>query len=139
MTTRIMVINHTSAVLEMFNDVLSNEGYQVFLRRFGANDLQAVERIMPDLLILDYVAGWDKSGWHLLQALHQTAATCSIPVIICTTDIQISSEIKDYLRKTGVSLVKKPFDIDDLLAVIEKCLRRRPTIENIDGQPGVVL
>ena len=123
-----MVINHTQAVLEMFDDLLSNEGYQVFLGTFGAGDMQAVEHIMPDLLILDYVAGWERSGWHLLQTLHQTNSTSSIPVIICTTAIQLSNEIKDYLDKTGISIISKPFDINDLLATIDQALHSRPTI-----------
>src|SRR5436305_6687969 len=126
-----MVINHTQAVLEMFDDLLSNEGYQVFLGTFGAGDMQAVEHVMPDLLILDYVVGRDRSGWQLLQTLHQTSATSSIPVIICTTAIRLSNEIEDYLSNMGISVVPKPFDINDLLDTIDKALRDRPNIQNV--------
>jgi DNA-binding response OmpR family regulator len=130
LTPRIMVINHTQAVLEMFDDLLSNEGYQVFLATFGAGDMQAVEHVMPDLLILDYVAGRDRSGWQLLQTLHNTSTTSLIPVIICTTAIRLSNEIEHYLSNMGISVVPKPFDVNDLLATIDKALRDRPNIQN---------
>lgn len=117
-----MVINHTQAVLDMFEAVLSGEGYQVYVLMFGQDTFREVERVMPDLLILDYIANRERNGWQLIRMLKNSEGMETIPVIVCTTAIKLSDEFATYVVEHNISVIAKPFDIDDLLSTVESNL-----------------
>jgi DNA-binding response OmpR family regulator len=125
MATRIMVVNDTQEILQLFREILTDEGYEVILYSFAIQDLAEIERGKPDLIILDYMFGEEQVGWQLLQKLKMSRTTASIPVIVCTAAVQKVREMEGYLQSKGVGLVLKPFDIDDLLRAIEQALRIR--------------
>ena len=123
MPTRIMVVNDTQEILELFEDLLTDEGYEVALYSFGIEDLDEVERVNPDLIILDYIIGGEAVGWQMLQKLKMRRSTARIPVIVCTAAKNQVQEMEGYLKSKGIGLVLKPFDIDDLLAAVNRALR----------------
>jgi DNA-binding response OmpR family regulator len=131
MTTRIMVVNDTQEILELFREILTDEGYEVFLYSYGIQDLAEVERINPDLIILDHMIGGEPVGWQMLQKLKLRRATASIPVVVCTAAVKAVQEMEGYMKSKNVGLVLKPFDIDDLLAAIKQALK----MQNLDEYP----
>ena len=46
--------------------------------------MREIEQLHPDLIILDYIFGTEKTGWQMLQKLKMTRQTATIPIIICT-------------------------------------------------------
>lgn len=122
MATRILVINDTQEILDLFRVLLEEEGYEVVLYSYAIMDMREVERVHPDLIILDYIFGTEKTGWQMLQKLKMTRATATIPVIICTAATREVREIEGYLQSHGVRLVPKPFDIDALLEAVDLAL-----------------
>ncbi len=122
MGKRILVVNDTEEILQIFMDILAPEGYDVVLYSYAINDMDEVMRIKPDLVILDLIFGQEKTGWQMLQKMKMTRATSTTPVIVCTAATREVHDIQGYLQAKGVSLVPKPFDIDDLLAAIKRAL-----------------
>lgn len=122
---RILVINDTQEVLEMFRILLEEEGYEVMLSGMPILKVNEVERIKPDLIILDLIFGEQKSGWQMLQMLKMQRATASTPVIICTAALRDVQEQEGYLVAQGVRVIYKPFDIDALLTVVKEALEAR--------------
>ena len=122
MPARIMVINDTQEILELFQDLLTEEGYEVVLHSFSIRDLDEVEKVKPDLIILDLVIGGEETGWQTLQKLKMRRSTAGIPVIVCTAAVKAAKEMEGYLHVKGVGLVLKPFDIDDLLEAVKDAL-----------------
>ncbi len=84
---RIVVINDTPEILDLFRDILEAEGYAVTLYAFDPKHLADIEQAQPDLIILDYMIGGEPLGWQFLQMLKMTRATEQIPVIICTAAV----------------------------------------------------
>lgn len=125
MATRILVINDTQEILELFQEILGDEGYDVVLYSYAPREIREIENIAPDLIILDYIFGSEKTGWQTLQKLKMRRSTATIPVIVCTAAIKEVREIEGYLEAKGVAVVPKPFDIDDLLDVVKKALATR--------------
>jgi DNA-binding response OmpR family regulator len=123
MATRILVINDTQEILELFDELLSEEGYEVVLYSQAIQDMAEIERIKPDLIIVDYIFGGEKSGWQMVQKLRMRRTTAKIPLIICTAAVREVREIEGFLRMKGIGLVAKPFDIEDLLEAIRTALR----------------
>lgn len=135
MATHIMVINDTQEILELFQEILVEEGYTVSLYAFAIQDLSEVERVSPDLIILDYIIGGEGVGWQFLQKLKMRRSTADIPVVVCTAAAKAVQEMEGYLKAKGVTVVLKPFDIDDLLTAIKLSLgSRRYTPSLMDNQ-----
>lgn len=122
MAKKIMVVNDTQEILELFRELLEGEGYEVVLYAFAVQDLDEVERHRPDLIILDYVFGAEKLGWQMLQKLKMRRTTATIPVVICTAAKREVEELEGHLTAMGVGIVLKPFNVDDLLATIRTTL-----------------
>lgn len=123
MAARIMVVNDTPEILDLFLDLLHNEaGYEVVLYSYAVMDMRQVEGVAPDLIILDYIFGRENLGWQMLQKLKMDRKTAAIPVIICTAATKEVQEIEGYLQSQGIRVVPKPFDIDALLETVKLAL-----------------
>src|SRR4051794_16706871 len=114
----ILVVNDTPEILDMFQVLLGDEGFQVTVDRFTveAGEMHCrIKKLKPDLIVLDYMIGREDSGWQVLQLLKMDPATRDIPVVICTAAVQQVEQIRNHLDEMGVGVVLKPFDIDHLL------------------------
>ena len=132
MPTRILVINDTQEILDLFRILLEEEGFEVVLSGFPFQQVSEIEQISPDLIILDIIFGDEKTGWQMLQLLKMKRSTASIPVIVCTAALNVVREQEGYLVSQGVHVVYKPFDIDHILTTIKLALESR---KNIPSQP----
>lgn len=122
MHERVLVVNDTQEILDLFNEILKEGGYEAILSGFPMREISDVEAIAPDLIILDLIFGGEKTGWQMLQMKRSTAA---IPVIVCTAALQAVREQEGYLMSQGVHVVYKPFDLAHLLEIIEQALESR--------------
>jgi CheY-like chemotaxis protein len=111
----ILVINDTQEILDLFREILEEEGYRVSLFSYAFRDLDEIKQGSPDLIILDFIIGGEDYGWQLLQKLKLDRATATIPIIVCTAAVRLVRELEGHLKEKGVGIVLKPFDIDDLL------------------------
>ena len=84
-----MVVNDTQEILDLFEALLQDEGYDTFLYSYAMRDLVEVERVNPDLIILDLMMGGENLGWQLLQKLRMKRETAAIPVVVCTAATQV--------------------------------------------------
>lgn len=131
MPARIMVIEDAPEMLELFQELLQDEGYEVFPYGHDIDDLAEIERIRPDLIILDYIMDGAVVGRPLLKRLKTYAATASIPVIICTAASNAAQAALEADQLTSkVRLVAKPFDVEDLLTAVRQTLAE----ENQNGE-----
>jgi DNA-binding response OmpR family regulator len=128
---RILVINDTQELLEMFRMILEAENYHVVLSGVPILKVSEIEQIHPDLIILDIIFGDQKSGWQMLQMIRMQRSTAHIPVIICSAALREVQEQEGYLIAQGVRVLYKPFDIDDLITMISRALveHRKATTE----------
>lgn len=119
---RILVINDTQEILDLFRDILEEAGYRVTLIASAVEEMRHITAEAPDLVILDLVFGREFLGWQTLQKMKMTRETASIPVIVCTADVRQVQEVQGYLTEKNVGLLLKPFDIDDLLLLVKRQL-----------------
>jgi DNA-binding response OmpR family regulator len=111
----VLVINDTKEILELFRELLEEEGFRVSLSSFAVNDIDEVVELAPDLVILDFLIGGEQQGWQMLQKMKMSRRTATIPVIVCTAARTLVQEIEGHLLSKNVGIVLKPFDIDELL------------------------
>lgn len=122
MPARIMVVNDTQEILDMFHDLLEQEGYEVILYSYAIQDMDEILRYKPDLIILDYIFGAERTGWQRRQKLKMRRDTAAIPVVICSAAKRQTEEIEGHLVSMGVGIVLKPFNVDDLLRTVRQTL-----------------
>ncbi len=116
----IMVINDTQEILELFKEILHGEaGYEVILFSYEPQMMEHVKRIKPDLIISDHVFGEEKIGWQFVQRLKMDRATADIPIIVCSGAVKELREIEGYLVAKNIGVLYKPFDVDELLNLVE--------------------
>jgi|SRR5581483_1863393 len=132
MAVRILVVNDTQEILELFRLLLEGEGgYEVVLSGFPIQQIDEIEQIKPDLIILDLVFGSEKSGMQMLQMLKMKRSTSTIPVIICTAALGLVREQEGYLNSQGVHLIYKPFDIDHLMTNVKRMLETHEHVSSL--------
>jgi len=133
----ILVINDTQEILDLFRDILEEEGHRVSLYSYAFKDISEIRQIQPDLVILDFIIGGEALGWQMLQKMKMTHDMMNIPVIVCTAALSLARELDGHLRAKKVGVVLKPFDIDDLIEAVNGALAEDGAISQStsSGQP----
>ena len=119
----ILVINDSPDILALFADLLTDEGYRVTTDTFTVEMgilHDHIRQIRPDLIILDMIIGREDLGWQLTQLLKMSPQTNRIPLILCTGAVKQVEELATHLNTMAIGIVIKPFEIDGLLAVIDR-------------------
>lgn len=125
--THILVINDTPEILALFRELLEEEGYHVTLDQFAGdvgNKLRDIAQAQPDLIVLDFIIGGEPLGWQLLQALRMHRPTAAIPIVVCSADYRFIAAQEGYLDAQQIGVVRKPFEIEQLLTEIARAVAR---------------
>ncbi len=112
----ILAVDDTPANLQLLVSELSIAGYQVRPANSGAAALKLVERIIPDLIILD-IRMPKMDGYEVCRRLKSRPETRDIPVIFLSA-LENSADIVKAFEVGGVDYVQKPFIKEELLARI---------------------
>jgi CheY-like chemotaxis protein len=119
----ICVVDDDKAFRLLCARVLEPAGYSCVSIDDGRRTLEEVKRIRPDLLMMDLRLG-ELDGLEVLNALDADPEVTGIPVVICTAAHDLVERHRERLDELGCEVVEKPFDVDDLLGAIERCLAR---------------
>lgn len=124
MSARIVCIEDDAEMIELLRLMLSRQGYEVFGAVGGQVGLVEVDRLQPDVVLLDLMMpGMD--GWEVYRRLKDNPATCNIPVIMLTAKAKNSERIKALREAQVDDFIAKPFSPNQLVDSIERALRRR--------------
>lgn len=129
----VLVVNDTQEILELFREILEEEGFDVELASYGIDEVARVEEIAPDLVILDFMMDGEAQGWQLLQKLRMARSTMDLPIIVCTGAIRLAQDFQGQLTAKNIGLVLKPFDIDDLISEVNRVMRRETSSPHVTG------
>lgn len=119
---RLLVVDDEPKLLRAVAVDLKGEGYDVATARSGAEALISVAQRLPDLIVSDIrMPGMD--GYEFARRLRQNQSTALVPIVFLTAKDTTADRIEGF--RTGIdAYLTKPFEPDELLAVIASILSR---------------
>lgn len=118
----ILIVDDDQAQVEVLSHRLQKQGFTTVLAYEGRVGLRKARDHRPDLVLLD-VRLPDLDGFMVCEELVDSPETCHIPIIIVSGSDQ--TDIVRTSRAAGCEFfVRKPYDPNVLLTLIEQALRR---------------
>jgi len=120
---KVLLVDDEDSLRKVMKDLLERDGYQVTEARDGVQALDQVDRVGPDIIVLDLnLPGLD--GYGVLSHLRSRPATAGIPVIVLTAKGDEDNEVRVF-ELGADDFLTKPFRARALSARLEAVLGRR--------------
>ncbi|WP_427928719.1 response regulator [Agrobacterium cavarae] len=110
----VLLVDDSPEALGFLTEALEQSGFSVLIATSGQAALNIVERVTPDLVLLDAIMpGLD--GFETCLRLKANAAVAQVPVIFMT-GLTETEHVVRALECGGVDYLSKPINIDELRA-----------------------
>lgn len=112
----VLIVDDSPEALGFLTEALEQTGFSVLIATSGASALNIVDRITPDIILLDAVMpGMD--GFDTCLKLKANPAASPVPVVFMT-GLTETEHVVRALEAGGVDYLTKPINIDELRARI---------------------
>ncbi|WP_275784375.1 response regulator transcription factor [Pararhizobium gei] len=112
----VLIVDDSPETLGFLTDALEQSGFSVLIATSGQAALNIVDRITPDIILMDAVMpGMD--GFDTCRSLKANPGIAQVPVIFMT-GLTETEHIVHALESGGVDYLSKPINIDELRARI---------------------
>ena len=129
----ILVVEDDVGLQLICRSVLEKEGYQVTIVNNGRDGIDAANKLLPDLILMDI---WmpELNGWQTAAQLKGQPQTKDIPIIMVT-----SAAIEHAMAKSAEvgcdDYIVKPFKLEELRERVAKVLAARSEKRDAGGVP----
>jgi len=121
--SRVLVVEDESAIAELISLNLRHAGYEVTLAATAEQAQAAVDGVLPDLVLLDWMLP-GQSGLSLARRWRGDARTRELPIIMLTARADETDKVAG-LDAGADDYLAKPFSTNELMARIRAVLRRK--------------
>jgi CheY-like chemotaxis protein len=109
----VLVVDDELYIVNLLTELLEDEGYRVVTARDGIVALDVAAKMSPDLVLADIMMP-RLDGLALLSRMREQKQYDRVPVILMSAAVTPLTQEAPY--------ISKPFDLDDLLDVVEQQL-----------------
>ena len=127
---RLLVADDTDSIRALFEKLLTGEGYQVTTVADGIAALDAVNRDLPDMVVMD-VGMPGRDGIEVCRQLKADPATRLIPVVLVTGLSELSDRIRG-IEAGADDFLTKPVHPLELRARVAALLRMKQLTDALD-------
>jgi CheY-like chemotaxis protein len=115
---RVLVVDDEFGIAEILAAVLEDEGHEVAMAINGRMALASIEKSKPDLIITDFMMPL-MDGPALVRAVQAQPGLSAIPIVMMSSmpEETIAERVAGH-----VQFLRKPFRIDDVIAIAAKFL-----------------
>ena len=124
MSKRILIFDDDTDILSICTYILEEQGWEVKTSSHCNQIVDLVREFMPDVILMD---NWipDTGGVIATQSIKKEADLRHIPVVYFSAN----NDIQSLARQAGADThLEKPFDLNELEAVIEGVLTKRVAV-----------
>ena len=130
-SSRVMLIDDEKKLLVAIEKYLLIKQFNIIICNSGIEALNILKKETVDLLIIDIMMP-NMNGYEFVNKLEKKAKIGHIPFIFLTAKGMTEDRIKGY--KIGCkAYLAKPFDPEELVAVIDNILSDKKNIKNINN------
>lgn len=122
MTERILVVDDNLMTLDLVSRSLSRIGYEVITAENGTDALGLLDRVQPDLIILDVMMP-EMDGYEVCRRLREKPSVAHLPVLMLTALDSLEEKVKGF-EAGADDYMTKPFQPAELQARVRVLLRR---------------
>lgn len=120
---KILIVEDNLDIRENAVELLELSGYFVLAAEDGVAGLRMARSEMPDIILSDVMMP-NLNGHDLFDQLRSDALTQKIPFVFITSSVE-RKDIQGALDKGANGYIRKPFEEEELLLTIERCLTER--------------
>lgn len=125
--TLIYVVEDDKSIQEIETFALTNVGYQVQGFESAGDFYQALDKVVPDLILLDIMLP-DEDGLKIVKKLRTRKETILVPIIMVTAKTTELDKVKG-LDIGADDYISKPFGVMELISRVKAMLRRSTRTE----------
>jgi len=118
MSKRLLIIDNDAEVLNVMQEALVYEGFEVKIQEDTHNIFQVINDYKPDLIMIDYILDGINGG-ETCHEIKVNLATGHIPVVIVSAYSKVILSLGNYRSD---AFLAKPFGLDELVQVVNKLL-----------------
>ncbi len=126
---QILIVDDNPRNIQVLGTVLSEKGYNIIIANDGIQTLKTVEKIIPDLILLD-INMPNMDGFETCKKLKESEIYSEIPVIFLTARTETEDIIRGF-QYGAVDYITKPFNTAELLARVRTHLELRDKSEEL--------
>jgi adenylate cyclase len=130
MTNKILIVDDEPFNLDLLEQELQEQGYEIERASDGAEALEKLPVFAPDVVLLDYMMP-RMNGLEVLKRLRADEKWRSLPVILLTAKAAQEDKITG-LDAGADDYVIKPFDAFELLARVRSMLRIKELHDSLE-------
>jgi CheY-like chemotaxis protein/anti-sigma regulatory factor (Ser/Thr protein kinase) len=120
---RLLVVDDDPKVVDLIQQLLEDEPYQVASAADGNQALEAIARARPDLILLDLLMP-NLDGFAVIEHLRQDVQFSDIPIVVITAK-ELTEDEQSWLNQRITSVVRKQnMTTEQLLQEIRSALHR---------------
>lgn len=116
----LLVIEDDPLLRESLMELLKLNGYRTVAAGDGQTGIDLAQSLQPDCILLDLRLP-DMDGFTVLKRMKTDARTTPIPVIVLS-GFSRSEDQELALKLEAAAYVLKPYNIDDLVATIQRSM-----------------
>ena len=126
---KILIIDDTEMLLIFVEDslALADPTLQMTTARTGLNGVKEAARIIPDLVLVDYVLP-DIKGDEVCRRIGRNDSTALVPIIMMSGHVHEMMAVEGKLPNV-VATIPKPFKSDALVGLVQQTLKKGPLHE----------
>lgn len=130
-TDHILVVDDSPDNLFLVQTILEEEGYKITLAEDGHVALEQIDLSPPDLVLLDVMMpGID--GFEVTKRIRENTKLPFMPILLITAFDPAQASVVKGLDSGADDFIRKPVEVDELLARVRSLLRLKHAIDERD-------
>ena len=114
---RILIIEDNDSLVKLLKHTLEGAGHETFFASAGDDGLKKVEKLRPDLLLLDLTLP-KIDGLDVSRIINSNPNKYGKPMVMIMTGKTSINDVKAGFETGAVDYIKKPFDPEEIVCKI---------------------
>ena len=124
---KIVIIDDEAPILQLMGQLVKKMGHEVFLYQTGREGVEALDRVKPELLIVDLRIG-DINGLQIIQDCRMRHPETEVVMVTGYGSVETAVEA---MRLGAFDYLTKPFDLEDLQRTINRVVKKDSSEANV--------